>query len=188
MFFLQIGIDADIAAFGRPEVLRDAGDPAGRARWSASSSRRSGAIGSPGDKLLIGLGMLPRGEVGLIFATIGLQTGVLGDDLYAALLLVVLVTTLVTPQLLKVRYTALRATAAPDGTRPAAVEPPGGWLGRRPLRQAGHTPPRTGPWPSPWRPPSASAATARARTARLVGWGCGRATPIDWPTRGLPST
>ena len=34
-----------------------------------------GAIGSPGDKLLIGLGMLPRGEVGLIFATIGLQNG-----------------------------------------------------------------------------------------------------------------
>ena len=31
-----------------------------------------GAIGTRGDKLLIGLGMLPRGEVGLIFATIGL--------------------------------------------------------------------------------------------------------------------
>jgi UTP:GlnB (protein PII) uridylyltransferase len=86
-----------------------------------------GAWGSPGDKLLIGLGMLPRGEVGLIFATLGLQTGVLGDDLYAALLLVVLVTTLVTPTLLKLRYGRLRAAAA-DEPDDATVEPPGGWL------------------------------------------------------------
>ena len=77
-----------------------------------------GAIGAPGDKPLIGLGMLPRGEVGLIFATIGLQNGVLGDDLYAALLLVVLVTTLVTPPLLKVRYQRLRADSRPSA-RPA---------------------------------------------------------------------
>ena len=51
--------------------------------------------------------MLPRGEVGLIFATIGLSTGVLDDDLYASLLLVVLATTLVTPPLLKARYRRL---------------------------------------------------------------------------------
>ena len=62
--------------------------------------------------------MLPRGEVGLIFATLGLQNGVLGDDLYAALLLVVLVTTLVTPQLLKIRYAQLR------GRRRAGRPPP----------------------------------------------------------------
>ena len=72
--------------------------------------------------------MLPRGEVGLIFATIGLQTGVLGDDLYAALLLVVLVTTLVTPQLLKIRYGQLRrdpAHLAPAAGDPMPVK---GWL------------------------------------------------------------
>ena len=68
-----------------------------------------GAIGSPGDKPLIGLGMLPRGEVGLIFATIGLREGVLGENLYASLLLVVLVTTLMAPPLLRWRLQALRA-------------------------------------------------------------------------------
>ncbi len=52
-----------------------------------------GLIGSPGDRLLVGIGMIPRGEVGLIFATLGLNQHVFGQDVYAALLLVVLVTT-----------------------------------------------------------------------------------------------
>jgi Kef-type K+ transport system membrane component KefB/predicted amino acid-binding ACT domain protein len=133
VFFLQIGIDAEVSAFGRAEVLRDAALLLVCAAVGKLISPL-GAIGSPGDKLLIGLGMLPRGEVGLIFATLGLQTGVIGDDLYASLLLVVLVTTLGTPQLLKLRYTRLRAAAGAsaavlgaDGDV-AAVEPPGGWL------------------------------------------------------------
>ena len=52
----------------------------------------------------------------------------LGDDLYAALLLVVLVTTLVTPQLLKARYHRLRAAAKPVGTPSDTPPPEGGWL------------------------------------------------------------
>jgi Kef-type K+ transport system membrane component KefB len=127
VFFLQIGIDADITAFGRAGVLRDAALLLAAAVVGKLVSPL-GAWGSPGDKPLIGLGMLPRGEVGLIFATLGLQTGVIGDDLYAALLLVVLVTTLATPGLLKARYGRLRAATAGDEPADAAVEPPGGWL------------------------------------------------------------
>ena len=128
VFFLQIGIDADIAAFGRLGVLRDAAILLVVAVVGKLVSPL-GAIGTPGDKPLIGLGMLPRGEVGLIFATIGLQTGVLGDDLYAALLLVVLVTTLATPQLLKVRYARLSGTRQRHRSRrPDTPEPDGGWL------------------------------------------------------------
>ena len=85
-----------------------------------------GATGSAGDRWLIGLGMLPRGEVGLIFATIGLQEGVLGADLYAALILVVLAKTLAAPPLLRWRLTALRGCRAPEP--PAAPMPAGGWL------------------------------------------------------------
>ncbi len=62
-----------------------------------------GAVGVRADKLLIGLGMIPRGEVGIIFASIGLAEGVLGDDQYAALLIMVLATTLLTPPLLRWR-------------------------------------------------------------------------------------
>ena len=127
VFFLQIGVDVDIAAFGRAEVLRDAGVLLVVAIVGKLLSPL-GAIGSPGDKPLIGLGMLPRGEVGLIFATIGLQNGVLGDDLYAALLLVVLVTTLVTPPLLKIRYQRLRADSRPPSVPLDTPPPDGGWL------------------------------------------------------------
>jgi Kef-type K+ transport system membrane component KefB len=127
VFFLQIGIDAKVEAFARPGVLRDAVLLLVVAIVGKLVSP-VGAIGSPGDKILIGLGMLPRGEVGLIFATIGLQAGVLDSDLYAALLLVVLVTTLIAPQLLKVRYAQIRGTAPRVSTPADAPVPQGGWL------------------------------------------------------------
>ena len=113
VFFLQIGIDADIGAFVSGAVLRDAGDPPRRrrrreARLAARRHRHRRAT-----RCSSASACCPAARSGLIFATIGLQNGVLGDDLYAALLLVVLVTTLVTPQLLKIRYAQLRAAAAP---------------------------------------------------------------------------
>ena len=127
VFFLQIGIDADVSSFFSASVLRDAGILLAVAVVGKLVSPL-GAIGSRSDKVLIGLGMLPRGEVGLIFATIGLQNGILGDDLYAALLLVVLATTLLTPPLLKFRYGRLRSAMLPTGP-PADTPPPeGGWL------------------------------------------------------------
>jgi Kef-type K+ transport system membrane component KefB len=54
-----------------------------------------------GNKLLIGVGMVPRGEVGLIFAQLGLSLAVLSDALFSALALVVFVTTFLAPPLLK---------------------------------------------------------------------------------------
>ena len=53
-----------------------------------------------GRKLLIGVAMIPRGEVGLIFAQMGLATAALTAQLYSAIALMVVVTTLVTPLLL----------------------------------------------------------------------------------------
>jgi Kef-type K+ transport system membrane component KefB len=50
-----------------------------------------------GNKLLVGVGMVPRGEVGLIFAQMGLAAGAVSAGEYGALMLMVLVTTLVTP-------------------------------------------------------------------------------------------
>lgn len=54
-----------------------------------------------GNKHVIGVGMLPRGEVGLIFAQMGLASGVLTPGLFSAVLLMVLVTTFLAPPLLK---------------------------------------------------------------------------------------
>ncbi|MDE3052869.1 MAG: cation:proton antiporter [Gemmatimonadota bacterium] len=50
-----------------------------------------------GDKMLVGVAMVPRGEVGLIFAQMGLATGGIDAALYGAIMLMVLVTTFVTP-------------------------------------------------------------------------------------------
>ena len=48
-----------------------------------------------------GVGMLPRGEVGLVFAAIGRALGVLDDALFSAIVLMVIVTTLIAPPWLK---------------------------------------------------------------------------------------
>ena len=52
-------------------------------------------------RAFIGAGMVPRGEVGLIFASMGLQTGAMPQSIFVAVLLAVFLTTFVTPPLLK---------------------------------------------------------------------------------------
>ena len=53
-----------------------------------------------GSKALIGVAMIPRGEVGLIFAQMGLSRGALDTQLFSALTLMVMVTTFMAPPLL----------------------------------------------------------------------------------------
>ncbi len=52
-------------------------------------------------KLVVGVGMSPRGEVGLIFAALGLSTGLIVNWQYTAIILVVMLTTFITPIWLK---------------------------------------------------------------------------------------
>jgi len=52
-------------------------------------------------KIVIGVGMIPRGEVGLIFAQIGLSTQLIDGGLYSAVALMVMLTTFITPPLLR---------------------------------------------------------------------------------------
>jgi Kef-type K+ transport system membrane component KefB len=56
-------------------------------------------------KFIIGTSMVPRGEVGLIFANIGLTSLVLKEDIYASLVLVIALTTLLAPFALRYIYT-----------------------------------------------------------------------------------
>ncbi len=55
-------------------------------------------------QIAIGLSMIPRGEVGLIFAQLGFSQGIFKDELYAAILIVIALTTLSPPFLLKWFY------------------------------------------------------------------------------------
>lgn len=52
------------------------------------------------DGLVVGVGMIPRGEVGLITANIGWAAGIVSPDIYSLVIVLVLATTLVTPPLL----------------------------------------------------------------------------------------
>lgn len=53
------------------------------------------------ESLQVGLGMISRGEVGLIVASVGIRQGIIGEDVFAMTVLMVLVTTLVTPLVLR---------------------------------------------------------------------------------------
>lgn len=52
-------------------------------------------------KALIGISMIPRGEVGLIFAEVGRINGILNNEIYAVLIFVIIITTIAPPFLLK---------------------------------------------------------------------------------------
>ena len=53
------------------------------------------------NRMAVGIGMIPRGEVGLIFANIGLASGVLSRPLFGAIIIMVIATTFISPPLLK---------------------------------------------------------------------------------------
>jgi Kef-type K+ transport systems, membrane components len=55
-------------------------------------------------KSVIGVGMIPRGEVGLIFAQMGLTSGVFDSKLFSAMTAMVMLTTFIAPPLLKITF------------------------------------------------------------------------------------
>jgi len=62
-------------------------------------------INEPWDsRFIVGVAMIPRGEVGLIFAELGRQSGVLANEPYAALIIVIALTTLIPPFVMKWFY------------------------------------------------------------------------------------
>jgi Kef-type K+ transport system membrane component KefB len=99
IFFASVGASVDVAALVKPDalivgslliVVAVAGKMiAGFAPWWFK-----------GNKLLVGVALVPRGEVGLIFAQLGLAAGVLSNERFGALMLMVVVTTFMTPPLL----------------------------------------------------------------------------------------
>jgi Kef-type K+ transport system membrane component KefB len=68
---------------------------------------------TPLNLLAIGVGMIPRGEVGLIFAHLGLTNGILSPPVYSAILVMVIFTTFLAPPLLKPIFA--RMSDPPEG-------------------------------------------------------------------------
>jgi Kef-type K+ transport system membrane component KefB len=80
-----------------------------------------GVVGVRASRYVVGIGMVPRGEVGLIFAVFGLDHGLITNWQYTCLVLVVLLTTLITPLWLKA--SARRFSAPMDGPVPHPAHP-----------------------------------------------------------------
>ncbi|MBU0645899.1 cation:proton antiporter [Patescibacteria group bacterium] len=60
----------------------------------------AGLVAGQVDKKIVGFGMVPRGEVGLIFAMIGKGLGVVNDEIFSIIVIMVILTTLLTPPIL----------------------------------------------------------------------------------------
>lgn len=78
----------------------------------------SGLVAGPVNRVIVGLGMIPRGEVGLIFAASGRALGVISDQVFSIMVIVVILSTLLTPPLLTLFLR--RATAIPQPETSAA--------------------------------------------------------------------
>ena len=99
VFFVLMGMHVRLETFADPKVL---GEAAALTVAAFAGKQACGlAVGRGYNRLAIGLGMVPRGEVGLIFATIGKSLGAVDDATYASVVIVVVATTLFTPPLLK---------------------------------------------------------------------------------------
>ncbi len=175
VFFAHIGINADLAAMAKPSVIGLAAALSVVAVFSKLVAS-AGAAGTRADKLLIGLGMIPRGEVGLIFASIGLANGVLDGDQYGALLMVVLLTTVISPPLLRMRL----GRTSPATETVVTQEPPEGWL----TTVAGEVR-LNGTPPASLTVPLALSTATWLNTARpsteLLDWFAGnRNEPVEW--------
>ena len=78
-------------------------------------------FGQPGiNRLAVGFGMIPRGEVGLVFAGVGAASGVLSESLDAAIIVMVIVTTFIAPPLLRLVFDSDDTSG---GTLDSASEP-----------------------------------------------------------------
>jgi Kef-type K+ transport system membrane component KefB len=69
------------------------------------------------NRLAIGIGMIPRGEVGLVFAGVGTASGVLSDSLNAAIIMMVILTTFLAPPLLRVVFQEPKGAEVPQQSK-----------------------------------------------------------------------
>jgi Kef-type K+ transport system membrane component KefB len=100
VFFVLMGMQVKLETFLEGSVVWMA---AGLTTAAIAGKLVSGlACPRTMDRLSVGVGMMPRGEVGLIFASIGKGLGVVDDALFSAVVIMVMLTTLLTPPLLKI--------------------------------------------------------------------------------------
>ena len=98
LFFIVTGMQVNLATLSDPKIVAIA---LVITVIAFIGKLAAGLVAGPGvNKWIIGWGMAPRGEVGLIFAMIGKQLGVISDELFSVVIIMVILTTLLTPPIL----------------------------------------------------------------------------------------
>ena len=134
VFFVVMGLKVDLSFVLKPEILLFAGALT-LAAIIGKQVCSFATIEKGVDRLSVGLGMIPRGEVGLIMAGVGMKlvipngSGILepvvSSSTFGAVILMVMTTTIVTPALLKWSFNNKTASDIPDqisGVLAEAVE------------------------------------------------------------------
>ena len=97
IFFVVTGMSVDLRTLAQPQILLVAliiTFVAFVGKFVAGFAARKV------NRTLVGVGMVPRGEVGLIFATAGQQLGVITNEVFSIIVIMVILTTLLTPPIL----------------------------------------------------------------------------------------
>jgi Kef-type K+ transport system membrane component KefB len=104
-FLVGIGLHLDLGVFRTPATLTLALVILAAAIVTKLIGCGLGALALGWQNVLkIGLGMVPRGEVGMVVAQMGLSMKVISTEVYAVVVFMAVATTLVTPLLLKIAF------------------------------------------------------------------------------------
>jgi Kef-type K+ transport system membrane component KefB len=123
IFFVLMGVRVDLSSFGQVEVLGFAA-LLSLAAIVGKMICAGGVVEKGLDRISVAVGMVPRGEVGLIFAGIGAQLVLHGErvippPVFAAVVVMVIVTTLITPPALKITLARGEKAAGRKGSASA---------------------------------------------------------------------
>jgi len=112
-FFTYLGMQVDLGLVWSaiiPAIVLIVLAIAGKMIGCYVPARLAGRVPHAGG-MIVGIGMVPRGEVGLIIAGVGLVAGVIDRELFGAAVAVSMITTLITPAMLKPFFRKQRTTA-----------------------------------------------------------------------------
>ncbi len=97
IFFVYTGMEVKLETLFEPSIIMVA---LGVTVAAFIGKVVAGLAAGKVDKLLVGIGMIPRGEVGLIFASIGKSLEVISDEVFSVIVVMVMLSTLITPIIL----------------------------------------------------------------------------------------
>lgn len=122
IFFVNIGLSIDLHQFQMESLLFTLVIiiVAVVGKWFGSGLGASLGGLPLGESVKLGAGMISRGEVGLIVASVGMQNRLMTSNAFSAIIVMILFTTLITPPILRALFARERVTRIPEVNDPEA--------------------------------------------------------------------